>query len=353
MASRINAALREQLGASEDWARQETDDRHAVTDNVSEEPEDQLRYYDLEKYLFDEVRTKFCREGTLDPVDFYMILIWKSNRAKNKAKDRLTLSAGNFAEAVREISASIYKADEPREKLKILMSSRWKFRLPMATAILTVLYPGEFTIYDIRVCEEIPEFKGLGNQPFSDRMWKRYQEFKIAVGASAPAQLSLRDKDRYLWGKSFYRSVVQAVYGCTAKQANSKLGKAAVGPTQLGGKPSFKTAAIETRAVVGRTGRYADNKPALEIHTSKCEAQSLPIRENGAVEIDLKVADRIWHGKLRMTEDCPYVWISPTVIDNHGQRRRLVDALVNFQPNDRVILKTKGRLVEVIRVDKR
>jgi uncharacterized protein (DUF4415 family) len=126
---------------------------------------------------------------------------------------------------------------------------------------------------------------------------------------------------------------------------------AMAGSTSARRKPNFNASVGRTLAVIGRTGWYADKKPALEIHAPKSEAQSLPIKENGAIEIDLKVTDRIWRGKLRMTEDCPYVWISPTVIDSHGQRRRLVDALVNFQPNDRVILKTKGRLVEVMRVD--
>lgn len=111
----------------------------------------------------------------------------------------------------------------------------------------------------------------------------------------------------------------------------------------------FNASVGRTRAVVGRTGWYADKKPALEIHVPKSEAQSLPIKENGAVEIDLKVANRIWRGKLRMTKNCPYVWISPTLMDSRGQRYRLVDALVDFEPNDRVILTTNGRQVEVVR----
>jgi len=127
----------------------------------------------------------------------------------------------------------------------------------------------------------------------------------------------------------------------------AKMKKAIKSP--VGSRHSFS--AGETRAVVGRTGWYADGKPALEIHASKLKADSLPIRENGPAKIDLKIGNRIWRAKLRITEDCPYVWISPTLIDSNGQRCRLVDALANFQPNDRVILRTKGRKVEVIRED--
>lgn len=164
--------------------------------------------------------------------------------------------------------------------------------------------------------------------------------------------VSLRlDLDVINWFRSGGPGWQSRINGALRQHLEASGEAATAGSTSARRKPNFKAAAGEARAVVGRTGRYADNKPALEIHTSKSEAQSLPIRENGAVEIDLKVADRIWRGKLRMTEDCPYVWISPTVIDSHGQRRRLVDVLVDFQPNDRIILKTKGRLVEVMRVD--
>ena len=59
--SRINGALRQHLEASEERQWRETGYRYASTENVSEEPENYLRYYDLEKYLFDEVRPKFCQ----------------------------------------------------------------------------------------------------------------------------------------------------------------------------------------------------------------------------------------------------------------------------------------------------
>jgi hypothetical protein len=85
------------------------------------------------------------------------------------------------------------------------MSPHWKFRLATATAILTVLYPEEFTIYDERVVEELPQFKQLGHKSFSDAIWQQYRELKRAVEDCTPAELCLRDKDRFLWGKSFYK----------------------------------------------------------------------------------------------------------------------------------------------------
>src|SRR2546422_7668710 len=87
------------------------------------------------------------------------------------------------------------------------MLEDWCFRLPMATAILTVLYPNEFTVYDTRVCAELRAFKNLGGvRPF-DALRQGYEEFKGRVEEAAPDGLTLRDKDRYLWGKSLYQQL--------------------------------------------------------------------------------------------------------------------------------------------------
>ena len=78
----------------------------------------------------------------------------------------------------------------------------WGFMLPMATAILTVLYPKEFTIYDRRVCDALGEFHRLANRVNPKTMWEGYVEFREAVVGAGPKHLSLRDKDRYLWAKA-------------------------------------------------------------------------------------------------------------------------------------------------------
>ena len=75
--------------------------------------------------------------------------------------------------------------------------------MPMATAILTVLYPSEFTVYDVRVCDELRNFHSLQSVSKRSRQWSGYQDYRNAVAAAAPPALSLRDKDRWLWGKSF------------------------------------------------------------------------------------------------------------------------------------------------------
>jgi hypothetical protein len=161
-----------------------------------------LKYYDLEQYLFEDVRAAFHRDGYLSAFDFFSIVIWKANRAKSKVAERLTNKREDrdLKSAVRELTAALYKASDGRERLRVLCD--WKFRLPMATAILTVLWPDEFTVYDIRVCSSLERFHELANQTKFDRVWAGYVTFVEAVREAAPAGLSLRDKDRYLWAKS-------------------------------------------------------------------------------------------------------------------------------------------------------
>lgn len=176
---------------------------------------DYRKFYDLEQYLFTEVGPGFREHGTLSPIDFYLILAWKSNRAKNITKNRLAAKrSGGFEQACREISGELSSASSPEERLAVLMKE-WNFQLPTATAILTILYPEYFTIYDVRVCRELGDFSNLINLKFSTKLWNKLQAYNRAVQAASPRGLLLRDCDKFLWGKSFYE---QALMDCTCAE---------------------------------------------------------------------------------------------------------------------------------------
>jgi hypothetical protein len=81
----------------------------------------------------------------------------------------------------------------------------WGFYLPIASAILTVLWPEEFTIFDVRVCDELVrdkrgDFHKLSNL-IPEHVWPGYCRYRKAVKRAVPS-LHLRDKDRFLWGRS-------------------------------------------------------------------------------------------------------------------------------------------------------
>ncbi len=173
---------------------------------------DYRNYYlgNLEGYLLGQVQANFQRLGFLSAPEFFCIVIWKANRAKSKIARKVLRESGciNLEEAVRKLTEGIAQAGTAEAKMRVLVA-KWGFALPMASAILTILYPEEFTVYDVRVASVIDEendtnFVHLGNRTAFARLWSGYSEYRDRVRQSAPLTYSLRDKDRHLWGKSFF-----------------------------------------------------------------------------------------------------------------------------------------------------
>ena len=166
-----------------------------------------IDYYNLESYLFDVVNPRFHSDKFLSAFDFFCIVIWKANRAKSRIAKRLRLDETRSLEsAVREMTNEIATASSAKARVDVLMG-KWAFRLPMASAILTVLYPNEFTVYDVRVCSELNAFESLSNISDTEHRWTQYQAYRDAVENEVKQPLSLRDKDRWLWGRSFVRQL--------------------------------------------------------------------------------------------------------------------------------------------------
>lgn len=164
---------------------------------------DYKKLYNLERYLLEDVKDNFNKREYLTADEFFCIIIWKANRSKTKIKARLKKIDKNLQKVVRKITSDLFNKKTHKEKLSYLMSPECGFRLPMASAILTILYPSEFTVYDIRVCNMLKNFHKLQNKTNSDKIWEGYQKFKAAVINAVPNEANLRDKDRYLWAKSF------------------------------------------------------------------------------------------------------------------------------------------------------
>jgi len=156
-------------------------------------------YYAPESKFFEELASDFSVSGKLNPEAFYLILDWKASRARTKQLKRLTDIGGSYRKAVEEIGIGLGKSQAAMDRLCLLMKA-WKFNLATASAILSVLYPDEFTVYDVRVCEVLGRFTELKHRRFSEQLWSDYQKFISAVRAKAPHGLSLRECDRWLWG---------------------------------------------------------------------------------------------------------------------------------------------------------
>jgi hypothetical protein len=165
--------------------------------------------YSLESYLFSQVTKNFQADGTLSAFDFFCIVVWKANRAKSKIAHRLLSATGaeTLEDAVRTVTQSLSTAEGARARFDLLLDGLG-LTLPMASAVLAVLYPTEFTVYDYRVCAALAAECGveghdrLGNVANPDRRWDGYQAYLGAVREAVPGR-SLREADRALWGTSF------------------------------------------------------------------------------------------------------------------------------------------------------
>jgi hypothetical protein len=164
-------------------------------------PIDPLAFYNPETYLFPGLAVRFAETSALDPMELYLILDWKAPRARTKHLRRLAERAsGSFERAAVEIATQIGKSANPKDRLRALLET-WGFRLPTASAILSVLYPDEFTIYDVRVCDALRKYHDIADHGWP-RVWVEYEQFLAAVRAADLPVSTLRDRDRWLWGEA-------------------------------------------------------------------------------------------------------------------------------------------------------
>jgi hypothetical protein len=163
-----------------------------------------VNLYNLESYLFDTVSRSFEREGTLSSYDFFAIVIWKANRTKTKIKEGLKASGNEVGALMQEVS----RGETLKAKVEAL-TRVWGIGLAMASAILTVCYPEQFTILDTRA------WKTLQGKPVPDlpeRFPATSEEYIQYCEAcrkfAAERHLSLRNLDRALWAKDWQDSLL-------------------------------------------------------------------------------------------------------------------------------------------------
>jgi len=134
--------------------------------------EDFRQYYYRESYLFDIVRPRFLTQGYLDAFDFFCIVIWKAERAKRRIAQRLANVDEDLDAAVKVVTWRISQQATSKERMRVLWDGG--LELPMISAILTVLYPDEFTVYDQRVCGQLGKYHQLKDCRNFETLWSGY-----------------------------------------------------------------------------------------------------------------------------------------------------------------------------------
>jgi hypothetical protein len=185
---------------------------------------DYVKLYDLENYLFEVLHPRFVREKQLSAFDFFCIVVWKANRAKSRVANLLLAKGEQGREdldaIVKSLTASLACAESEEARMRILIED-WRFRLPIASAILTVLWPENFTVYDVRVCDQLGNHHCVQNKTAFVAIWRGYRAYLDDVKKQEPTFPALRDKDRTLWAKSFEKQLTDDIATCFRKSNES------------------------------------------------------------------------------------------------------------------------------------
>jgi len=163
-------------------------------------------YYHLEKYIRGQVFNNFHERGSIGATDFFCIIIWKANRAKSKIANKLRKVEPDLELCCNQLTRKLFDAKSAKEKLYVLIKE-YDFKLPMGSAILSILYPLDFSVYDYRVCEALNSFSSLYHLTSFEKTWTGYNNYIQAVKDCTDPSLNLIEKDQYLWGKSFYNQL--------------------------------------------------------------------------------------------------------------------------------------------------
>jgi len=157
-----------------------------------------LKYYSQEDYIFGEISRNYKKRGYLTPEEFFMVVIWKSNRTKTKVRKEI-LDSGK---TIRTITSNVARAKTPAQKLSIL-TSIFGIGIPVASAILAVCYPDDFTVADYRVRESLRKLgENIADPTSTTRAYLAYVD--LCKKLAGQTSLSLRDFDRSLWGRDYY-----------------------------------------------------------------------------------------------------------------------------------------------------
>lgn len=163
--------------------------------------------YDLEGYLLEVVSTRFAAKQTLDPFDFFAIVIWKSNRSKTKIRQGLAAAGLSVEALMRQVG----QAGSPEAKMGVLLAVHG-IGLSIASAILSVCYPEEFTVLDYRAWKTLQQLGVAGLPAKPPHNVPTYLQYcGVCRDLAGRVGLSLRDLDRALWARSWERDLLRLI----------------------------------------------------------------------------------------------------------------------------------------------
>lgn len=177
--------------------------------------QDYRTYYNLESYLFDTVGPAFHKNKCLTAFDLFAIVIWKAERNKGRVKNGFLVGKSKMKH-INDILRKYHEKNLTREGVVTALDSISGIGIPTASAILTVLYPKDFTVVDVRAKQtfkrdDLRAYCGQ-NQSFtvdpSNNVSGYVNEYLVACKKAADGLgLTLREFDKVLWGYSFHEDL--------------------------------------------------------------------------------------------------------------------------------------------------
>ena len=150
---------------------------------------DYLRFYEFssEEHLFQYVSGNFQRNGCLTAEELFAVIIWKSNRSKTRIREGI-LRTGK---SVEEITRGMHQHATAEEKVKTLLDIDG-IGIPIASAILTVCYPHQFTVVDYKRGRQLRLFGQTKQKPLPQT---RHSTSRAICGMSRSANRSPRSRE--------------------------------------------------------------------------------------------------------------------------------------------------------------
>jgi hypothetical protein len=151
-------------------------------------------FWDLERHIFQVVGESVRTSGVYAPSQLLTVGYWKSNRP-------LRYYVRNRAATVATVTRAALAEQSPWYRLDQLIG----VGIPVASALLTVWKPDEYTIIDVRALHTLNSFNEKADvtafvdhdQPWWERRYDLY--LKGCADVAKRVGLSLRTLDRALW----------------------------------------------------------------------------------------------------------------------------------------------------------
>lgn len=153
----------------------------------------------MEDFLFENISKNFKENHYLTKEEFLAIVVWKRKPSAKKIVD----SMNETSISVDALTKSIFNASTPEEKLKILLSVK-QIGIAIASAILTVCYPNDFTVVDYRALNSLKKLDISCSKRPTEQIEDYLEYVNVCKKESGERGFLLRDFDRMLWAMDFY-----------------------------------------------------------------------------------------------------------------------------------------------------